>query len=186
MKEQLIEKKDSRRVKMTKKILKETLLDIMADKNISHISIKEICELADVNRSTFYAHYDSIQDLLIEIENDVINETPRINLYYDEPVLEELTTFFKYLERNKDVCRILFASSDQHSFETKIMDKLFGKTSDKPQWITGFDIHNDVHIKMLMSAFGGLAIVEKWISGDFDCTADELAIAISGAIQGKH
>ena len=180
----MTEKTDSRRVRMTKRILKESLLDLMAEKNISHISIKEICELADVNRSTFYAHYESPYDLLKEIENDIVAETPRINLYHDEPVLDELTAFFEYLEKNRDVCKILFANSGAHRFENKILDKLFGKTEDKPQWITGFDIHNDVHIKMLMSAFGGLKIVEQWIYGQFDCSAEELAVAISRYIQG--
>lgn len=180
----MLDKTDSRRVRMTKRILKESLLELMADKSISHISIKEICELADVNRSTFYAHYESPHDLLHEIESDIVNETPRINLYNDEPVLEELQDFFEYIERNKDVCKILFANSGAHSFENKILDKLFGKTENKPQWITGFDIHNDIHIKMLMSAFGGLVLVEKWIYGELNCSADELAVAISRYIQG--
>ena len=180
----MAEKTDSRRVRMTKRILKDSLLDLMAEKNISHISIKEICDAADVNRSTFYAHYESPYDLLDEIENDIVGETPRINLYKNEPILDELTAFFEYLDKNKDVCRVIYANSGAHSFETKILDKIFGKTEDKPQWITGFDIHKDVHVKMLMSAFGGLAIVEKWIFGEIECTANDLAIAISRYIQG--
>lgn len=168
---------------MTKRILKESLLELMAEKTISHISIKEICELADVNRSTFYAHYETPYDLLEEIENDIVEATPRINLYHDEPVLDELTEFFEYLEKNKEVCRILFANSGAHSFENKILDKIFGKTEEKPQWITGFDIHSDIHIKMLMSAFGGLVLVEKWLQGEIDCSADELAVAISRYLQ---
>lgn len=179
----MTEKTDSRRVRMTKRILKESLLDLMADKTISHISIKEICELADVNRSTFYAHYESPYDLLEEIENDIVNETPRINLYKDEPVLDELTAFFEYLDKNRDVCRMLFANSSARSFENKILDKLFGKTEEKPQWITGFDINSGIHIKMLMSAFGGLVLVEKWLEGEINCSADELAVAVSRYIQ---
>lgn len=174
---------DSRRVRMTKKILKDALLELMEDKHISRISIKEICELADVNRSTFYAHYDSQFDLLDEIEKDIVHETPRINLYSDAPIQGELRKFFEYLEDNKRVCRILFKSSSPQQLETAILDKIFGKTTEKPQWITGLDLHNPVHIKMLMSAFGGLAMVEKWISGEFDCSADELADAISGYVQ---
>lgn len=174
---------DSRRVRMTKKILKDALLELMEDKHISRISIKEICELADVNRSTFYAHYDSQFALLDEIEKGIVDATPRINLYTDAPIQGELRKFFEYLDENKRVCRILFKSSSPKQLEIAILDKIFGKTEEKPQWITGLDLHNPVHVKMLMSAFGGLAIVEKWIAGEFNCSADELADAISGYIQ---
>ena len=174
---------DSRRVKMTKRILKETLLDLMEEKEIGKITIKEICDLADVNRSTFYAHYESPIELLEEVENDIVNETPRINLYRNEPIREELTTFFEYIEKNKRECRVLFRNSTASRFQTKILDKIFGKSESKPQWITGFDLHNDVHVKMLMSAYGGLAIVEQWIFDKVDCSAHELADAISSYVQ---
>ena len=179
----MTEKTDSRRVRMTKRIIKEALLDLMESKSINRISIKEICELADVNRSTFYAHYDNQFQLLEEIEEDIVSEIPRINLYHDEPVLEALRSCFKYVEQNKKECAVLFRNSNSKSFETKILDKIFGKTEEKPQWITGLDIHKPVHVQMLMSAFGGLALAERWIFGEFECSADELARAIAGYIQ---
>ena len=176
-------KQDSRRVRMTKKILKDSLLELMEKKNINQVTIKEICDLADVNRSTFYAHYESPLELLDEIENDIINETPRINLYYDEPVRDELVKFFSYIEKNKRECTVLFANSTAGSFEDKILDKLFGKSADKPQRITDFDLKNPVHIKMLMSAYGGMAIVQKWIFGEINCSAEELADALTAYIK---
>ena len=58
--------KESRRIIMTKALLKESLLEILKSKPLPKITIKEICENADVNRSTFYLHYENICDLLEE------------------------------------------------------------------------------------------------------------------------
>lgn len=180
-----MENTESRRVKMTKRIIKDAFLDLLEKKSINHISIKEICDLADINRSTFYAHYQNQYDLYNEIENDIINVTPRINLYQEEPVEEELRIFFKFIEDNKRECVILFKNSTGYSFETKILDKIFGKTKDKPQWITDMNLKNPLHVKMLMSAFGGLMLIEKWILGEIKSTPDELADVLSKYISNR-
>ncbi len=51
-----------------------SLFDIMKQKEFSEISIKEICEAAHVNRSTFYAHYDNTRDLLNEMRQGLVDE----------------------------------------------------------------------------------------------------------------
>jgi AcrR family transcriptional regulator len=64
--------KTDRRIKRTKKAISTSFLKILKEKEISKITIKEICELADINRKTFYAYYNSISDVLSEIENSII------------------------------------------------------------------------------------------------------------------
>ena len=51
------DKKKDRRVKYTKKALKNSLIDSLKEKTIEKITVKELCEKADVNRGTFYSHY---------------------------------------------------------------------------------------------------------------------------------
>ena len=63
-----------RRVKYTKKIIKETTLSLLKEKDISKITISEICTLADINRATFYRYYLDIYDLLEKIEEEFILE----------------------------------------------------------------------------------------------------------------
>ena len=59
-----------RRVKYTKKVIKDTFLSLLEDKDISNISVKELCDIADVNRGTFYRYYEDIYDLLKKIEEE--------------------------------------------------------------------------------------------------------------------
>ena len=65
--------REDRRVKYTKMVLKESFINLLEKKEISQITIKEICEDADINRSTFYTHYTDQYDLLRKIENELLD-----------------------------------------------------------------------------------------------------------------
>lgn len=63
-----MEKKEDRRIAMTKRLLKAALIELLKEQDIYHISIRELCERADVNRTTFYKYYGSQFDLLTDME----------------------------------------------------------------------------------------------------------------------
>ena len=60
--------KTDARVKYTRMVLKKALLELMQHKPVNKITVKEICERAELNRATFYAHYSDCFDLLESIE----------------------------------------------------------------------------------------------------------------------
>lgn len=171
--------KASRRVKMTKKLLKNSLTELLESTPLSKVTIKQICTNADINRSTFYAYYSDQFQLLDEIENDVTDAIPIINLHIKEPRKQLLTEFFKYIEQNKSIYRVLLKNSSGQRFRDKIFNKLFGKKEKDTAWISQYNISDGIHFSMLMSAFGAISLVEKWIFGEINCTADELAAAIA-------
>lgn len=61
-------------------LMDEALINLLNKKNIEYISIKEICDAAGVNRSTFYLHYESINDLVNEIEKLIWNLNENISI----------------------------------------------------------------------------------------------------------
>lgn len=67
----------------TASLFDETLITILEEKDIEYISIKELCKKAGVNRSTFYLHYNNIDDLL----NETIEYTTKklVNYYKKDP-----------------------------------------------------------------------------------------------------
>jgi AcrR family transcriptional regulator len=65
-------RRDDRRVIYTKMMLKESLINLLEKKDISKISVKEICKNADINRTTFYNHYNDQYDLMRKLENELI------------------------------------------------------------------------------------------------------------------
>ena len=60
------------RVIKSKKAIRDALFSILASKPINKITIKEISETAGINRKTFYTHYDSIEDIITEMENELV------------------------------------------------------------------------------------------------------------------
>ena len=65
-----MEKKVDRRVIKTRRQLKKGLAALMKEKSVNQITVKELVEEVDINRSTFYLHFKDIQDLLREIERE--------------------------------------------------------------------------------------------------------------------
>ena len=73
-------------------LMAEALISLLDKKSIEFITVREICEKASVNRSTFYLHYESINDLLVETA-DYVNE--KFISYFDKGVnnfIEEIKT----------------------------------------------------------------------------------------------
>ena len=72
-----MQKKTDRRVRKTKTQLRNGLAMLMKEKSVGEITVKELVDQVDINRSTFYLHYPDISGLLYEIENDLAEEMER-------------------------------------------------------------------------------------------------------------
>ena len=68
------EKKMDSRVRRTKKLLREGLAQLMQEKSVKKISVRELSDLVEINRGTFYLHYKDIFDLVKEIEDELFEE----------------------------------------------------------------------------------------------------------------
>ena len=67
------EKKEDLRVVKTKEIIRNTFKNMILEMDYDYITIKELTERAKINRKTFYLHYESLDDLLLEIQNSLAN-----------------------------------------------------------------------------------------------------------------
>lgn len=63
--------KNNRRAQETRERLKLALLDMLARDDILDVTVSALCDEAEVNRSTFYSHYDSVAELMDEIEQEI-------------------------------------------------------------------------------------------------------------------
>ena len=68
---------ETRRVRMTKKLIKEAYVELLETNPDKRLSITDICKCADINRSTFYMHYEDVNQLIKEIEDDVLAQIPK-------------------------------------------------------------------------------------------------------------
>ena len=83
-----MEKKIDRRVRKTKQQLQDGFIQLRKKKDLKDITVKELCELTDLNRGTFYLHYKDIYDLLEDVvsteSKKIIEEDGNSKTFYDE------------------------------------------------------------------------------------------------------
>lgn len=101
--------KQDLRVTVTKRMIQEALFRLLEKKTIDKIKINELCEESGINRATFYRHYETLQDILREIETDVIRAMPQPrqkprNLDEARLYLEQVCT---YIYEHIDIMQVL-------------------------------------------------------------------------------
>ena len=104
----MAEKAVDSRVRRTKRLLKQGLTELMAQKSIKKITVRELSELVDINRGTFYLHYKDIYDLVEQIENELFQEFESILMSYTIDDISRrpkqlLTDVCKFLDDNGDI-----------------------------------------------------------------------------------
>ena len=62
------------RIVKTRTNIKNSLIDLLAEKNVSKITVTELAEKAMINRKTFYCHYHTVQDVVDDINYDIVND----------------------------------------------------------------------------------------------------------------
>ena len=102
-----MEKLDARK-RYTRMVLKQSLLTLLKEKPINKISVKEVCELAQLNRATFYAHYSDCFALLESIENELIRVFEQSLHYVNSfDVTALIEAIYDMVDQNQAACRVL-------------------------------------------------------------------------------
>lgn len=111
------------RVKRTKKSIINAFLQLCAKKPPERITVKELADLAEINKATFYLHYKDIYDLLEQLENDLF-ERVFDSIAHPNSVLSEPRLFIRELVEgfiaNKELIDIIFGKTRRNVLADKI------------------------------------------------------------------
>lgn len=72
------DKKEDRRVRYTKQVIKESFLELLKKNIFTKITVTDLCRLAEINRGTFYLHYYDMNDVLDDVLNDMMTNTSSV------------------------------------------------------------------------------------------------------------
>lgn len=127
----MTEQKKDRRVKRTKKMIRDALSELMKNKAFEEISVTDITKKADINRGTFYLHYEDKYDLLDQSEEEIIQEINKIAKrsihsmdVLNQDVIDHPLTFvvdiFQYIKENEVFMKAVLGPKGPGSFRLKI------------------------------------------------------------------
>jgi AcrR family transcriptional regulator len=119
------EKKQNRKTRYTRKALGDSLIELMRDKPVSKITIRELCQNADINRTTFYAHYRDQYDLLRQIEEETLDYIEDMLNKYDNKrskreVLEMVEEILGFIANNSSSLQVLLSENGDIGFQKKL------------------------------------------------------------------
>ena len=100
--------KTDARVRYTRRVIKESLLRLLEDRPVNRITVKEVCEAAQINRATFYAHFTDCFDVLNQMENDLLADFERsLSFASVVDVVDMIERIYAMIDQNAEVCRVL-------------------------------------------------------------------------------
>lgn len=179
-----MEHNNDKRVIRTKALLIRSLSALMKQKNIKDITVKELCEYADINRGTFYLHYKDIYDMLDSIEQELSDKFLQIFQKYNSETNEDFPyplflEIFKLVDDNAELFRVLIGPNGDISFIMKIfklynihcLQSEFNKLS--PQ----FSMDQVYYSNFIL--YGCVGLIEQWLSRDTKESPEKMAELIT-------
>lgn len=107
----------NQRYQFTEEKIQKALFSLLRIRKYNDISIKEICFEAGINRSSFYAHYSDINDLMIKVEQNLSKNMLQIFSPQTEWKQEVFEKMFEFLYKNQNFYRAYLLNNDQTFME---------------------------------------------------------------------
>ena len=173
------ELKQNRKTKYTQSALKDSLIELMKEKPISQITIKELCEKADINRSTFYTHYSDQYQLLKSIEDETLSWVKEAIAGFSgktekEDFIKNIEKIFEYLVENKNHIQVLMSEQGDIDFQRNLMIVIYEQCGT---WLTN-DLGADISKSELYFVFlinGSVGLIQHWLKTGMNETAREMS-----------
>ena len=153
-----------RRIKKTKTAIKDAYMGLLQKQTINEISVVDITNRININRSTFYFHYKSIVDVQNEIEDDIIDSILELVNRNKKSMSEMIIAVSTFAETNHKILKIMFMRFDGH-FTSKIEKSISKIVIDSPfKKINGNEIEKDYVASFIMN--GALGVFMHRIMDD--------------------
>lgn len=184
----MTQRNDNRAARRSRRMLRQAFEELLTERDFSKITVTDIVERADLNRSTFYAHYPDIYGIVDEMQEEIIGRHMELfrqiqfrNILKDpRPYLSCITAT---MEENLDLMHRLGLTENVH------------RKSGKFQQMMEYDImhHSDIPRQIRESAqfairvhffMGGIMnTYQNWAEGKLSCTLDQLSEQIADMIR---
>ena len=166
-----------RRVKYTKMMLKNSIVELLGEKPIEKVTVKEICERADVNRGTFYSHYsdqfDLYNSIVDELLNGIFERLGDILRAGQQSMLKSVTLVYDYIKENSKLVEILLDGRIKYGIDTRIneiVESIYLHDIKKSA-----ENRTEIDAAYSFIASANLGIIKYWLNSGMKMSVEEMA-----------
>ena len=175
------ERKENQRTRLTKRLLRESLLGLLEEKPVERITVKELCERAELNRSTFYAYYQDVVQLYYEMGNELVDA---LLDYVRDMGADRVQTepMLAYIKERREMFALLIYNGQFMDMNAPLQRRVFEETI-RYIWPAGAEmsVAGPEWKYILQYMFmGGSGLIHRWVRDGCDMEPAELAALLGG------
>jgi len=175
--------KEDLRVRRTRKLIQEALIELTVEKGYTNITVQDIVDRAMINRSTFYRHYLDKDDLLVKYMDDVAALTSEDDIAMEKSGIVEkevpsgLVKLLKHIQEYCEFYRVML-SANGHPVVT---DRLRRNAEQRYRYalsrpgVTPNASNTPLDMKLTYISCAGIGAISWWVENNIPCSAEELA-----------
>jgi len=176
------EKKEDRRVRRTKKMLIQALMQLMQEKQVKEITVRELTDLADMNRGTFYLYYRDIYDMLEKLEDSMFEALDSIAAMHETDAARQetkpiLLDVFRFVEENREIVRVLLSPHGDMKFLHRLYEVIREKclTVFPDAAAAQQEKEADFDYRFSFVIYGAAGLIRAWVNRDCEEPAVRMA-----------
>lgn len=174
---------DSRRTRYTRRTMQDALIELLHEKTLGAITVKELCERADVNRSTFYAHYDSIEEMMHDIEDETMDwitgALDQLLAQPDAAGIEHIIGHIcQYIADNRNHLRVLMSPQADVGFQQQLLGLIYSRHAIAEQLQNAAADPAEAQLRMRFAVSGSIGLLQYWLSTDLEASPEAVAHTI--------
>ena len=180
------EKTNDRRTIKTKKAICRAFAELLVEKELHKITVREIIEKADISRVTFYNHYLDVYDLHDKFEESIMLEMASLVLELESlPYSEVFSKIIGFVDENRAAFRMIFSPNGTNKMRFRMGTLLEGLLRqiyfEKNEGAAG---DRNVDYMIYYRAQGMILVIQKWVLDDFKESA-EVITKIMTVLDGR-
>ena len=158
-------------------MLKNSIVELLGEKPIEKVTVKEICERADVNRGTFYSHYsdqfDLYNSIVDELLNGIFERLGDILRAGQQSMLKSVTLVYDYIKENSKLVEILLDGRIKYGIDARIneiVESIYLHDIKKSA-----ENRTEIDAAYSFIASANLGIIKYWLSSGMKMSVEEMA-----------
>ncbi|HEY8420530.1 MAG TPA: TetR/AcrR family transcriptional regulator [Thermoclostridium sp.] len=176
-----------RRVRKTKKQLRQALTELLEEKSVKDITVRELSERADINRATFYLHYRDVYDMVEQIQTEMFRDFQNIlnkhpSEFLNGKPLPMLIDLFRLVAENSDMCKVLIVNNGDVAFLNRLKDLVKNRCLN--DWMEIFNTGKSQNFEYFYSFIvsGCIGLLQSWLENGLKESPEHMALLVEQII----